>query len=106
MMEKVGNRSSQALSSSQKTPPCSKGIETLLLCVVDIIMVERPRPVLKGLRQKIHFHFLSLVKVERPCPALKGLRRGDLLAYIIVVIVERPRPVLKGLRLKTPLNLV
>ncbi len=50
------------------------------------------------MRQKIHFHFLSLVKVERPCPVPKGLRLFEFRPVFTHITVERPRPVLKGLK--------
>ena len=62
-------------------------------------MVERPRPVRKGLRLvKLNNSFLVGI-VERPRPVRKGLRRNLISAVDFPTQVERPRPVRKGLRL-------
>ena len=84
----------------RKTPPCSKGIETSLLtlfnwceelskdpalfqrdwdiiffCNICYCLVERPRPVPKGLRHFLFFLFDWVFTVERPRPVPKGLRQ-------------------------------
>ena len=98
MREKVGNRSSQALPikapnhpRSRKTLPCSKGIETPKPLRFDIILsVERPRPVLKGLRL-----MLITVPVET-LPCSKGIETHK---SVLVIHVDQSKapPCSKGI---------
>ena len=61
-------------------------------------VIERPRPVLKGLRPNYQLEFYYRKNVERPRPVLKGLRPLATNGIAETAVVERPRPTPKGLR--------
>ena len=65
-----------AICSNVERPcPVLKGLRLILITVpVDPFHVERPRPVPKGLKQRELIWLNREDIVERHCPALKGLR--------------------------------
>ena len=129
MREKVGNRSSQALSikapnhpCSRKTPPCSKGIETIAddapsfsspcrktpPCSKGIethhgvprtrrSAVERPRPVPKGLRPDTLTNFDRFEKGRKTPPCSKGIETEDILRTELRQICRKTPPCSKGI---------
>ena len=82
----------------RKTPPCSKGIKTYhRFAGYQAFAVERPRPVLKGLKQWAVNGLYSFGASKDP-PCSKGIETFFSLDYFCMVNVERPRPVPKGLK--------
>ena len=62
-------------SRGRKTPPCSKGIETFLRFVVVAQLRRKTPPCSKGIETLRRSAKDIVYKVERPRPVLKGLKR-------------------------------
>ena len=108
MRGKIGKRSSQALSTkapnhprSRKTLPCSKGIETFCqsqVCVKDC--VERPCPVLKGLRL-MENSLLETDSSRKTPPCFKGIETLNEIHPDIDCRCRKTPPCSKGIETRT-----